>query len=556
VLAEKSRLREAYDILHELAAEHPDNLEILRHYASVLFLLGEDHDALLCYDRIIKVDPNNVEAIHHRGVIFLRQSNRRDAIRCFREYLVLSPDDTDTWTLLLDTLTEMDQPAAVIAAAGEAIQSGVEFAFIYLYRGRALLHERQYNDAILDLRRSRTLDDRNPETHFLLAQAFSERGRLKHSLLSINRTLQLIPGDRRALMLKARLCRDLGEFEEELQSLDQLLRHDVNDFRVIQLKVDNLTKRMMLEEAAECINAYLKENPLHRRGLLLSAEVAEQLQDTDLARSRYTTLFSLNSISAKTYRAYAGFLLRQVEKTKAALVLDRAAEAHPTNADILTLRAIVLQMLNRHQQCIQYLTKFMATHPSPPEMNWLLGKSWYAQRNYSAALQSFQQARLAGAGSSLGPDAPEFKCLMAEAYSLHHLGRTVEGIALLEDNGRRFESYGREFHEILAEFYNHIRAYSKACAIATEGLALYSDSPVLHYRLARCSAALRRKAMALMLDPSLVQTACNDNRFQKYALSPTLNRLLNYHFYRRRLEFLGLVVLVLCIAAVIAWALR
>src|SRR5690606_20779703 len=166
----------------------------------------------------------------------------------------LSPDDTDTWTLLLDTLTEMDQPAAVIAAAGEAIQSGVEQAFIYLYRGRALLHERQYNEAILDLRRSRTLDDRDPETHFLLAQAFAERGRLKHALLSINRSLQLLPGGRKALMLKARVCHDLKDHEEEIQALNQLLRLDPDDFRIVQSKVENLLCRDLLDEAMECVD--------------------------------------------------------------------------------------------------------------------------------------------------------------------------------------------------------------------------------------------------------------------------------------------------------------
>jgi tetratricopeptide (TPR) repeat protein len=457
----------------------------------------------------------------------------------------------------------MDQPSAVIAAAGEAIQSGIEYAFIYLYRGRALLYERQYNDAIMDLRRSRTLDDRDPETHFLLARAFTERGRLKHGLLSINRTLQLIPGDRRALILKARICRELHDYEEELRALDHLLRLDPNDFRIIQSKIENLGPRGLLAQAESCVDNFLEENPTHRRALLLGAEVSEKLGHFQVTREHFTALFTQPSISSRTYRAYAGFLLRQGEKMKAAAVLDQAMKAHPSSADIQTLRAILLQMLDRHQQCIDSLNSFMAQYPSPPEMNWLLGKSWYALKNYASALQSFQTARLAGAGSDVGPDAPEFKCLMAEAYSLHHLGRTVEGITLLEEHGRRFENFSREFHEILAELYNHVCAYSKACAIAAEGLVRFPDSPVLHYRLARCSAALGRKktalrhlALAIQLDPTLVMTACKDNRFQKYALSPTLNRLLNFHFYRRRVEFLGLVILVLCIAALIAWVLR
>lgn len=563
VLAEKSRLREAHDLLKELAREHPDNEEILRHFANVLFLLGDDHEALMIFDQLLRFDPNNIEAIHHRGMIFLRQSNRHDAIRCFREYLALVPNDQETWSLLLDTLTEMDEPKAVIASAGEAITSGLESAFIYLYRGRALLQDRQYNDAILDLRRSRTLDDHNPETHFLLAQAFAERGRVKHALLSANRTLQLRPGDRRALLLKARLCRSLDELEEEFQALEQLAAQDPTDFQIVQTKLENLSLRGQTAEACECADQFLQFSPNHRRGLLASAELNERIGRTDIAWQRYSDLLSQPTISSRTYRAYAGFLLRQDQKIKAAEVLNRAAKAHPASADIQTLRAVVLQMLDRHSECIKNLQHFISNYPCPPETNWLLGKSWYALKNYVAALHSFQQARLAGAGSSIGADAPEFKCLMAEAYSLHHLGRTVEGITLLEENGRRFDNFAREFYEILSEFYNHICAYAKACAVANEGLAQFPESPVLHYRLARCSAALKRKRaafrhlrLALTLDPALAATACKDNRFQPYALSPTLNSLLNYHFYRRRLEFLGLVLLVLFVVAIIAGILR
>lgn len=563
VLAEKLRLREAYEILKDLSEEHPDNQEVLRHYASILYLLGEDHDALLAFERLIKADPNNLDAIHHRGLIFLRQSNRPDAVRCFREYLALASHDHQTWAILLDTLTELDQQKAVIATAGEAIQSGVETAYIYLYRGRALLEDRQYNDAILDLRRSRALDDQNPETHFLLAQALAERGRLKHALLSANRTLQLLPGDRRALLLKARVCRELESFEEEYEALELLGGFEGTDFQLLQMLVDNLNRRDLSVQARDVTDLFLSVAPTHRRALLMSAELNERNGNMDLAHQRYETLLAQQGVSTRSFRAYAGFLLRRQEKLKAAHLLERAAREHPTSDEIQTMRAVVFQMLDRHGECIKNLTAYISQHSCPPETHWLLGKSWYALKNYHAALESFQRARLAGAGSAAGPDAPEFKCLMAEAYSLHHLGRTVEGITLLEENGRRFDSFAREFYEILSEFYNHICAYSKACAVATEGLARFPHSPVLHYRFARCCAALRRKRaafrhlrLAINIDPALAATACKDNRFQAYALSPTLNGMLNYHFYRRRLEFLGIVLLVLLVAVIVASLLR
>lgn len=563
VLIDLLHLTEAQEILEKLREERPDEIEVMRHLATVFAMKGDDHEALRLLRNILSIDPNNTDAIRQQGVISLKQGNRAGAVRFFREYLALLPEDVDTWRLLLETLTEMDQPESVIGCASEAIQSHIEYAFIYLFRGRALLEQRQYNDAIMDLRRSRSLDDRNSETHFLLAQAFSARGRHKHALLSVNRMLQLLPGERKGLMLKTRLCQELQDYEEEAHALNQLIRLNPNDFQIVQLKVKNQLHRDSTAGALQTLNLFLRQSPRHARALLLNAEIAEKAQQFDLAKHSYKVLLSQQPVNARTYRSYAGFLLRQHSHQEAASVLEVAFQMHPTNADIQMLRAIVYQLRGQHLRCINSLTAFMESNTYPPEFHWLLGKSWYAERNYKAALENFQNARVHGASYSVIPDVPEFKCLMAEAYSLHHLGRTVEGIALLEEEGRRFEDFGQEFHEILAEFYNHICAYAKACAVATDGLIRFPKSPVLHYRLARCSAALNRKRtalrhleMAIQLDPQLVLTASNDNRFQRYALSPTMNRLVGFYFYKRRLEFLGLLLVVFTIVAAIAWFLQ
>jgi len=557
-LAEKRQLGEARALLEDVLFDHSDDMEVVRHYANVLGAMGHDHEALQQYSKILKIEPNNTEAIARRGSIFLRQQNHLEAIKCLREYLVLAPHDATMWVTLLETLIEMDKPSAVITVAGEAIESGIDRADVYFIRGQALLEERQFDEAIIDLRKARALEDRNSDIHFHLARAFAQRGRLKHALISINRAVQLNGRERRFLMLKARLLHELGELDQELVILDLMLDGNPNDFRMIELKVQNLLQRSLPVLACRCLDDFLMRFPTHRRALLLSAEAREQARDIVGARKRFRTLTNMADVSGTTYRGYAGFLLRQSEKVNAASILDRAARDYPEDAGIQTLRAIVHQMLNRHSDCIANLSTFIKTNHAPPEAYWLIGKSYFMVQDYSSALNSFQLARKKGAGSDTNLDAPEFKCLIAEAYSLHHLGRTAEGINLLECHGRRFDTFGQEFFEVLAELYNHVCAYSKACAVSIEGLQRYPQSPVLHYRLARCSAAIGKKRTALRhlesairLQPKLVQMACRDKKFHRYALSFKLNSLVNYHFFRKRGEFLGLVLLVITASLVL-----
>jgi tetratricopeptide (TPR) repeat protein len=548
VMAERRKLGEARALLEEVLDEHPEDMEVVRHYANVLAAQGEEHEALEQYATLLQNNPNHLEAISRRGAIFLRQGNRPEAIKCLREFVALSPADSKAWITLLETLTELDQGSAVIAAAAEAVEAGNDHADIYMLRGRALLDDRQYDAAITDLRRAKTLNDRNGEVHFLLARAYAERGKLKPALQSVNRALQVAPREKRSLLLKARLHHQLGEFEQEGQLLNTLLQEASDDFRLVKLKVENLLARHLAAEASATVDAFLVNAPEHRRALLLSAELSERVGNVAASRKRYHTLFKQAPVSARSFLSFAGFLMRRSEHEHAAMLLEQATQKHPDDIALQMLKAVVLQVLERHDECLAHLYSFMEGGSAPAEIHWLLGKSHYALGQHARALEHFEAARKRGAGS-LGASAPIFRCLVSEVYCLHQLGRTVEAIQLLENNWSGQNPYACEYHEVLADLYIHTRAHAKAAAVCLNGIGRFPNSGLLHYRLARCSAALGRKPAtlrhlraAIELNPQFAQSAKVDSIFQRYALSLSMNRLVKYAFLRQRAEFVGWVL--------------
>lgn len=556
VLAERRKLGEARNLLEEVLQEHPDDMEVVRHYANILAALGDEESALAEYSRILTKNPNHLEAISRRGAIFLRRGDREEAIKCLREYLALAPADERAWTMLLETMTELDQREAVIAAAAEAIESGLESSDIYMLRGRALLDERQYDSAITDLRRARALNERSGEVHFLLARAFAERGRVKHALLSVNRALQIAPREKRCLLLKARLHHQLAEYDQEGQLLTGLLADAPEDYRLVKLRVENLLARHLVAEASLTIDNFLNLAPNHRRALLLSAELNERIGSLTVARSRYDHLFSSQPVSARSYVSFASFLMRRGDIEQANSLLEKGSMLYPNEVGMSLLHAVILQMLERHEQCLESLSHLMQSALVPPEIHWLLGKSNYALKNYDKALEHFRLGRQLGAGSA-GIAQPLFRCLTAEAYSLHHLGRTAEGIQLLEDQWGGQETYLREYHEVLSELYLNTKAYAKTAVVCNQGLKNNPESSLLHYRLAQANAGLGRKpamlrhlAAALQIDAKLLDNARADTLFQHFGLSLRMNRLVKWTFLRERLEFAGWVLLaaIACIA--------
>jgi tetratricopeptide (TPR) repeat protein len=560
VLAEKRNLKAARILLETVLEEHPEDMEAARHHASVLAALGEDEAALAHFNAILKRNPNHVDSIARKAAIHLRRGNHGEAVKCLREQTALVPGDVHAWVMLLDTLSAMGARAAAVAAASQALEACGEIAEAYFYRGRALLEQNRTDQAIVDLRRAGELNDRMFEAHFLLAQALLNAGKLRQALSAAGRALQLNPDDRRALLVKATAYHRLGEHDAELRYLNTLLAGEPGDFRLVKMKADSLLACGRVAEARTAVEHFLARSPSHPLALLVCAELCERVEDTGAARRCFRRLLSERHSGTTAFLAYAGFLLRQSSPEPAVDVLNRAILEHPEDASIQTCRAAALQSLGRHTEVCANLGAFVAAGHATAEAYWLLGKSQYTLGCYSDALASFQGARRLD--SRAGGAAPNFRCLVAEAYTLHRLDRTAEGIRLLERHFSSFKRFEREFHEVVGELYEFTGATAKALAVFSEGIRRYPDSPVLHYRLSRTAARVSRKQMALRhladaleLDATLADTAVEERAFRRYAFSPAFNRLLGYEPLRRRAGLIAAVAVAAAAVSFLLWRL-
>lgn len=557
ILADQKRLGAARDLLEEVLASNPDHVEALRHHAAVLSGLGEHEKALAQLERILARNRNHVESISRKATILMRLDRSEEALRCFREVVALSPLDKGAWLALLDLLAAERNWPAVEAHAGEALDAGVHSSRVYMIRGWALLELKQYERAILDLRKAREMNGRLADAHYYLARAYMECGRMRNALSTANRGLQTAPNDPRFLLLKASLHRHAGEYDKELQYLDSILEAGHQDFSIVQMRVVNLLARDRVEEALEGVQKYVALDPDHPEALLLCASLSERAGRAPAARHCYKRLLKIPGVDATAYSSYANFLLRRSEWSKALRVLNDATALFPGHTGVILHRAIALQSLGRHGECLSTISPLCVGESPMAEACWIAGRSYYSLAMYPLALQSFQTARRCETQCN-GNTAPTFRCLVAEALTLYHLDRTHEGIALLERHAGQFEKFEREYYELLGDLYEAARLFAKAHAVYLEGVRKFGQSATLHYRVARTAAQMRKKpamlmhlASALALDGSLITAAQAEPAFQRYSLSLTLNRLLGPAFCNRRIRMLLLyatwVVMVLAL---------
>ncbi|MCX7626379.1 MAG: tetratricopeptide repeat protein [Candidatus Sumerlaeaceae bacterium] len=541
--AAQGHLQVAREELELVLEREPDNVEVRRHYAAVLHKMGEEDAVVEQCERILERQPHNVDALAMLASVALHRGDRPAAMRYLRQQTILDPGNVRAWLHLVALCEEAEQADAVVTLVTEAVENGVLDPRLLVARARQYFSQRDVEKAIADLQEAVRLNDRLFEAHVLLAQALGARGQLRPAMRHAALAVRLRPNDRTALLVKAEIHRLLGDIEGETQCLTVLVAGAPREFSFVQRKAHNLVRLGRLEEALTTLDQYLYHQPRHRAAWLLYAEIAEKAGNEGAAWRAYRRLLGLGRVPVAGYLAYAAFLVRRQKLDLAADVLAAAAAQHPQEATIQACRAAVLENLGRAAEAREHLRAYLEQSSPSGEILWLLGRAHYMLGEYAQALEVFREARALGTTAhAAGAAAPTFPCVVAEAYTLHHLGRTGEGIRLLERTFGQYDRHELEYYEALGELNEFAGNLGKALALYACGLQRKPDQASLHYRTARILARLRSWKMALdhlgravALDPALAAVALSEKVFLHLRFFPAYYRI----FGRQQLVALG-----------------
>lgn len=555
---------QAREELETVLDREPDNIDVRRHYAVVLHKLGDEEGVVEQCEWILARQPQNVEAIAMMAAVALNRGDHAAAMRYLRQQTILDPQNIRAWLNLAELYNALERRDAVIALLTDAIESGVRDARLYVARAQHYFLQRELDKAVADLEEAVRLNDRFFDAHVLLAQALAAKGQLRPAMRHAALAVRLRSNDRTALLVKAEIHRLLGELEGENQCLSILIANAPRDFNLVQRKVNNLMRMGQHAEALTTLDQYLYHQPRHRTAWLMYAEVAEKLGNEGAAWRAYRRLLGLGKVPVAGYLAYAAFLVRHQRLELAADVLAAAAANHPGEATIQACWAAVLENLGRAAEAKKQLLAYLEEIQPSGEILWLLGRAHYMLGEYAEALEVFREARALGTTAhAAGAAAPTFPCIVAEAYTLHHLGRTHEGIRLLERTFGQYNRHETEYFEALGELNEFAGNYGKALALYARGLEREPNHGPLHYRTARVLAHLRswRTALAhlkaaIEAEPALGAAARTEKAFRLLRFVPQFHQIVGGEHYLRTAKRIGYVAvgaaLVASVAAVIA----
>jgi len=267
--------------------------------------------------------------------------------------------------------------------------------------------------AIKDYKKVIKSFDAHTKSHFNLGLLYYKQKLYDYAIAEFTKTASLSSGDKKAKALYL-----LGKSYMRF-SPDTAKKAEEAFTSVIRLKPDHISSRLALIKIT-----YPKETENYE-------EQVQALQK----------LIDLNPESLLVYRTLADVHHANKNINQKLAVLEEALRHEPNNIDLQIETSVLLMKVNKTQDAISRLENVLTVEPENTKVYFLLGRLYYLQANYDAALSSY-----------------------AKIHKLHPKGSP-------------------ELWNNLGLLYTKMKQYEKAQEVYDKALVLRKDYPEANYNL-------------------------------------------------------------------------
>jgi tetratricopeptide (TPR) repeat protein len=352
--------------------------------------------ALEFYEEAIKVRPEFPEAEFQRGLVLVSLDRLAEAESGFRRALELRRDWPLPYSALGALLARVNREREADPLLRQALKldgrNNVALRVLADLRLRA-------GDAreALELARRATGDQEAPLSAWIL-RAMAERAATDRvgAAASLDHVLQIEPGNLAALIERAELRVDNGDYEhaiEDLKAAERIKKGDPNILSRLVAAYERAGKPEEAQRIAEAAGLVKPEEPASDGAIKVVGtpeEIAEaNNEDRARARKALGKLLEKNPRNAML-QARLGASYRTDDPTRSLDLYRRAAEIEPNNPDYATGYASALVQARRFSDAVTILRRAIAVAPNNYAAHANLATALYKLKQYSAALAEYE----------------------------------------------------------------------------------------------------------------------------------------------------------------------
>jgi ATP-dependent Clp protease ATP-binding subunit ClpC len=347
----------AYDLALTSA---PDNVAVLTARADLLRKQQRLDDALEGFEAALALDPHHVEALVGRASSLAALDRFADALPIWRRVLRIAPDQPVALRGLKRAERELEERGDDASDRKHRAVARVHFDI-----GKSYLQQSRYADAILSFRRASKVRRDWAEPIFYAGIAHARAGDHRRALRAFEKALERDPQHVEAACHKGDRHREEGEHVEAMEAYDIALKHAPELVHAIAGRAEAARMLGRTREAWEGFEHALRLDPRDFVSLCGMAALLNAEQRYDEARPLWER--------ARGVRPRSPFVLKGLAQTEAG--------ATP---------AVINEPVPPPPSATQEDRQAKARQLACDEID--RGRSFFKERNYSAAIAAFRKA--------------------------------------------------------------------------------------------------------------------------------------------------------------------
>ncbi len=417
----------AATLFKKALARDERNIELHANLAKALCELGNYQEALLSYERAIKLGgagANVASIVMEQGTALKQLGRHAEALSCYDKALSLRPDSAETWTNKGTLLDELQRHEEAISCYDKAISINPRLAMAWFSKGTVLDTLKKYDAALACYDQAIALFPDNPRFWSNRGVTLDKAGRYEEALASYAKALSIKPDYAEALNNRGLVLNELKHHDDAVASYDQALgikpdyaeawsnrglalsglkRYEdalTSHDRALSIRPDYaeawthrglaLYELTCYDDALTSCDRALNIKPDHaaawtNRGLVLC-----ELKRHDDAVASHDTALAIEPEYAAAW-SNRGLALNELGRYDDALAsYDRALDIKPDYAQAWTNRGVVLHDLNRHQEALDNFERALAIVPDHAGAHYNAGICRLAIGDFERGWQGYE----------------------------------------------------------------------------------------------------------------------------------------------------------------------
>lgn len=333
-------------------------------------LNGQHREALASFEQALKLDPGLIIALNGKGTALNMLHRNQEALDIFDRAILIEKDNVIAWNGKGAVLSALGQPEQALTAFDVALHYDPQMAQAWGNKGLVLRQLRNYSEALRAFEKALALD-RNSVVYWNgKGLVLSEMGRYPEAMLAYREVLDRDPnyaptkcgiGD--ILYAQHKLRGALEHYEQALQSD----RHFVKAWErraIVLADMGNFNKALESYEEA------LKLDQRYAPAWNGKASALCQLGRYDQALDSYSKALLINANVPQAWNGKGNAYYHLGNYPMALDAYERALRLNPRMATAQHNKSLVLKQLQRYEEALAAAEEAIRLMPSDPD-NWL-----------------------------------------------------------------------------------------------------------------------------------------------------------------------------------------